>query len=305
MTVSVTVLSKQWVAATRMCRLECVRGNAPDFVRASTRSNAAPFSLACASPWSVEVLGLASNPFWVRLVHVLAGLMMVGRSVPSVSSLSKRSSISRGTCVKSRAPPAAAPPVAALSCAGARAGPSCAEACGGASCADSRAGAGAAGTSAVAAPNTHFRPSAMPFFGSFLSIGAQAELGGPLPPIGSPLPLLLPCVPSSPGAKCPWPPKAKGLEYSASCLRPSISSSLACSIISLIAFTWPRTASSRSATVAPTISVFPSPPVASKERRSLGIWYLMKSCIRSWVSLISLVRLSSARFRTFSSCGLI
>mmetsp|Transcript_97746 Transcript_97746/g.304804 ORF Transcript_97746/g.304804 Transcript_97746/m.304804 type:complete len:284 (-) Transcript_97746:196-1047(-) len=72
-----------------------------------------------------------------------------------------------------------------------------------------------------------------------------------------------------------------------------------------MAFTWPFTAASRSAGVAAAGSTPSSQAPLSKESKSLGIWYLMKSCMRSCVSLISFVRLSGARFRTFSSCGLI
>mmetsp|Transcript_16025 Transcript_16025/g.38015 ORF Transcript_16025/g.38015 Transcript_16025/m.38015 type:complete len:229 (+) Transcript_16025:1468-2154(+) len=40
-------------------------------------------------------------------------------------------------------------------------------------------------------------------------------------------------------------------------------------------------------------------------RRSAGIWYLMKSSVRSWVSLISLESDSGGRFKTLSRRGLI
>mmetsp|Transcript_16453 Transcript_16453/g.39115 ORF Transcript_16453/g.39115 Transcript_16453/m.39115 type:complete len:273 (-) Transcript_16453:1612-2430(-) len=64
-----------------------------------------------------------------------------------------------------------------------------------------------------------------------------------------------------------------------------------------MASTWPLTAASRS------VSLASGGP--ENERRSLGIWYLMKSCMRSCVSLISLVRLSVGRLSTFSSWGLM
>mmetsp|Transcript_48031 Transcript_48031/g.123967 ORF Transcript_48031/g.123967 Transcript_48031/m.123967 type:complete len:319 (+) Transcript_48031:582-1538(+) len=91
----------------------------------------------------------------------------------------------------------------------------------------------------------------------------------------------------------------------ASFRRSSISSCFAASIISFIAFTRLFTASSLSAGAAPTTSTPVSASVASKESRSLEIWYLMNSCMSSCVSLLSLVRLSSARLSTRSSCGLI
>mmetsp|Transcript_99881 Transcript_99881/g.258074 ORF Transcript_99881/g.258074 Transcript_99881/m.258074 type:complete len:271 (+) Transcript_99881:878-1690(+) len=96
-----------------------------------------------------------------------------------------------------------------------------------------------------------------------------------------------------------------GLAHVASIRRPSISSCFDASIISFIAFTWPFTFSSFSADVAPRTSTPVSSSVASNESRSLGIWYLMNSCMRSCVSLISFVRLSSARLSTRSSCGLM
>mmetsp|Transcript_72362 Transcript_72362/g.234133 ORF Transcript_72362/g.234133 Transcript_72362/m.234133 type:complete len:280 (-) Transcript_72362:77-916(-) len=72
-----------------------------------------------------------------------------------------------------------------------------------------------------------------------------------------------------------------------------------------MAFTCCLTASSLSSAVGITSSAPSGPARASKESRSLGIWYRMKSCISSCVSLISFVRLSSGRLRTLSSCGLI
>mmetsp|Transcript_33113 Transcript_33113/g.91481 ORF Transcript_33113/g.91481 Transcript_33113/m.91481 type:complete len:257 (-) Transcript_33113:305-1075(-) len=88
-------------------------------------------------------------------------------------------------------------------------------------------------------------------------------------------------------------------------LRSATSSSLDPWIISCIALTWPLTTPSRSETEGATSSAPSAPMPPSKERRSLGIWYSMKSCMRSWVSLISFVRLSAGRFRTFSNWGLI
>ena len=49
MTASVTGLSKQCVAAMTTCRLACVKGKAPDFVRASRRSKAASLSVFCSA----------------------------------------------------------------------------------------------------------------------------------------------------------------------------------------------------------------------------------------------------------------
>mmetsp|Transcript_14134 Transcript_14134/g.31203 ORF Transcript_14134/g.31203 Transcript_14134/m.31203 type:complete len:268 (-) Transcript_14134:1295-2098(-) len=72
-----------------------------------------------------------------------------------------------------------------------------------------------------------------------------------------------------------------------------------------MAATLALTAVRRSDTLAPAPS--PPPPTwkSSNASRSEGIWYFMKSCMRSWVSFISLVRLSGLRRRTRSSWGLI
>mmetsp|Transcript_56950 Transcript_56950/g.135773 ORF Transcript_56950/g.135773 Transcript_56950/m.135773 type:complete len:347 (+) Transcript_56950:765-1805(+) len=89
---------------------------------------------------------------------------------------------------------------------------------------------------------------------------------------------------------------------SSSFRRSSSSCCFSSSIMSVMAFTWPFTSCTFRSGLATSRGCKRS---SEKESRSLGIWYLMNSCIKSCVSLISFVRLSSARFRTRSSCGLI
>mmetsp|Transcript_34292 Transcript_34292/g.69307 ORF Transcript_34292/g.69307 Transcript_34292/m.69307 type:complete len:362 (-) Transcript_34292:1147-2232(-) len=100
-------------------------------------------------------------------------------------------------------------------------------------------------------------------------------------------------------------PRRSGAANLASIRRSATSSSLDFSIISCIAFTCPLTASSFSACVGATTSMPSASAPPSKDNKSLGIWYLMKSCMRSCVNLISFVRLSAGNLSTFSSWGLI
>mmetsp|Transcript_56957 Transcript_56957/g.135814 ORF Transcript_56957/g.135814 Transcript_56957/m.135814 type:complete len:215 (+) Transcript_56957:863-1507(+) len=93
---------------------------------------------------------------------------------------------------------------------------------------------------------------------------------------------------------------SRSFRNSASCLRSSSSSLFSASIMSCMALTCWRTVCSCT-----WVAGTPGTPSGAKERRSLGIWYWMKSCMRSCVSLISLVRLSSGKFSRRSSCGLI
>mmetsp|Transcript_51265 Transcript_51265/g.81947 ORF Transcript_51265/g.81947 Transcript_51265/m.81947 type:complete len:268 (+) Transcript_51265:759-1562(+) len=82
--------------------------------------------------------------------------------------------------------------------------------------------------------------------------------------------------------------------------RSSISASFASSIMSCMACTCPFTNCSCFSGVADSPGRSKS---SEKDNKSLGIWYLMKSCMRSCVNLISLVRLSSGSFKSCSSCG--
>mmetsp|Transcript_26728 Transcript_26728/g.76498 ORF Transcript_26728/g.76498 Transcript_26728/m.76498 type:complete len:211 (-) Transcript_26728:82-714(-) len=98
-TVSVTVLSKQCVAATTTCKLACSTGKAPDFVSASKRSKASSLALFCSASRQLASLGWASRPRCERFVQTSPGLMIVGRGADSGSRASKRASTSLGNCV--------------------------------------------------------------------------------------------------------------------------------------------------------------------------------------------------------------
>mmetsp|Transcript_65462 Transcript_65462/g.107668 ORF Transcript_65462/g.107668 Transcript_65462/m.107668 type:complete len:292 (+) Transcript_65462:613-1488(+) len=87
---------------------------------------------------------------------------------------------------------------------------------------------------------------------------------------------------------------------SSSFRRSSSSSCFSCAIMPFICATCPLTISNFFAAVAASPGGSRS---SEKDSRSLGIWYLMNSCIKSCVSLISLVKLSSGSFSNSSSWG--
>mmetsp|Transcript_22513 Transcript_22513/g.53084 ORF Transcript_22513/g.53084 Transcript_22513/m.53084 type:complete len:325 (+) Transcript_22513:322-1296(+) len=264
---------------------------------ASNKSKAASFSRFWSSLERLEVLGGDSKDFCALLLQRLPGVMIVGRSALSGSSFSNLSSSSCGTCVKSLVAASfeAAAPWVSWGCSEPSFGACDPE---GSSCGLETESSVISSTTSLALALASFCFAR--FFFTFFSIPASASFLSSWKSSKAHIALSITASSQRISINC-------GRRYSSSRRRSSISLRFSSSIMSNIALTWPRTAATRSAGRAGGAKVpedgLSAPP--SKERRSLGIWYFRNSSKRSCVSLISFVRLSSAKFRSFSSCGLI